>query len=108
VRSGLRRETWAVQQIPRCVTALTQQRYATHVHTEQRTTDEVVEWIAGDAGLTLQAPRLAPWRYQLRRLEIGIATSGRSTEGSTPPSRGPRMNPDGLEHSQGRWDARRP
>lgn len=37
-----------------------------------RTTDEVVEWIAKDAGLKLAMPRLAPWRYQLRRLEIGI------------------------------------
>ncbi|MCC2321183.1 AAA family ATPase [Cellulomonas xiejunii] len=72
VRSGLRRETWAVQQIPRCVSALAQERYATHVDTDQRTTDEVVEWIADDAGLSLAGPRLAPWRYQLRRLEVGI------------------------------------
>jgi hypothetical protein len=72
VRSGLRRETWAVQQIPRCVAALAQERYATHVDTDQRTTDEVVEWIAADAGLALDAPRLTPWRYQLRRLKVGI------------------------------------
>ena len=72
VRSGLRRETWAVQQIARCVTALARERYATHVDTDRRTTDEVVEWIADDAGLTLQAPRLAPWRYQVRRLRVGI------------------------------------
>ena len=72
VRSGLRRETWAVRQIPRCVTALARERYATHVHTDERTTDEVVEWIAADAGLTLGAPRLPPWRYQLRRLRVGI------------------------------------
>lgn len=72
VRSGLRRETWAVQQIPRCVAALSQERYATHVQTDERTTDEVVEWIAADAGLALDAPRLAPWRYQLRRLKVGV------------------------------------
>ena len=69
-RSGLRRETWAVQQMPRCVAALAQERYATHVDTDARTTDEVVEWIAADAGLTLDAPRLAPWRYQLQRLTV--------------------------------------
>ena len=72
IRSGLRRESWAVEQIPRCVAALEQERYATHVATDDRTTDEVVEWIAQDAGLTLTAPRLAPWRYQLRRLRVGM------------------------------------
>ena len=72
VRSGLRRETWAVQQIPRCVAALSHERYATHVGTDDRTTDEVVEWIAADAGLTLEVPRLAPWRYQVRRLRVGV------------------------------------
>ncbi|WP_019135772.1 AAA family ATPase [Cellulomonas massiliensis] len=69
-RTGLRRETWAVQQIPRCVAALAQEHYATHVETDDRTTDEVVEWIAADAGLTLDAPRLAPWRYQVQRLKV--------------------------------------
>lgn len=73
VRGGLRRETWAVQQIPRCVAALSQERYATHVDTDHRTTDEVVEWIAADAGLPLTAPRLAPWSHQLHRLRVGVA-----------------------------------
>lgn len=72
IRSGLKRETWAVQQIPRCVAALAQDRYATHVATDERTTDQVVEWIAADAGLTLVRPRLSPARYQLRRLQVGI------------------------------------
>lgn len=72
VASGLHRETWAMEQIPRCVTALAQERYATHVATDDRTTDEVVEWIARDAGLTMTEPRLAPWRYQLRRFRVGI------------------------------------
>lgn len=72
LRAGLRRETWAVQQIPRCVAALARKRYATHVQTDERTTDEVVEWIARDSGLALDRPRLAPWKYQLRRLKVGI------------------------------------
>ncbi len=72
IRSGLRRESWAVAQIPRCVAALAQDRYATHVDTDHRTTDEVVEWIADDAGLTLTQPRLSPWRHQLRRLHVGV------------------------------------
>jgi hypothetical protein len=72
MRSGLRRETWATQQIPRCVAALATNRYATHVPTDDATTDEVVEWIADDAGLALSLPRLAPWRYQVRRLRVGV------------------------------------
>jgi len=72
VRSGLRADTWAMQQIPRCVAALAHDRYGTHLDTDQRTTDEVVEWIAADAGLALHAPRPAPWRYQVRRLRVGI------------------------------------
>ncbi|WP_431278340.1 hypothetical protein [Leifsonia poae] len=72
IRSGRRRETWAMQQIPRCVAALAQSRYATHVHTDDRTTDEVVEWIADNAGVKLAMPRLHPAKYQLRRLRIGL------------------------------------
>lgn len=72
VASGLHRETWAMEQIPRCVAALATRRYATHVATDDRTTDEVVEWIARDAGLTLTRPRLPAWRYQLRRFRVGI------------------------------------
>lgn len=72
LRTGLRRETWAVEQIPRCVAALARERYATHVQTDDRTTDEVVEWIAADAGLTLTRPRLSPCRYQFRRLGVGV------------------------------------
>lgn len=71
LRTG-RRETWAMQQIPRCVAALGQDRYATHVDTDRRSTDEVVEWIARDAGLELTQPRLSPWRFQVRRLSVGV------------------------------------
>lgn len=65
-------ETWAMEQIPRCVAALTGEHYATHIPTDDLSTDEVVEWIAADAGLALQRPRLHPVRYQARRLAVGI------------------------------------
>lgn len=65
-------DTWAVEQIPRCVAALATERYATHVETDNLTTDEVVEWIACDAGLTLTRPRLGPLRSQLQRLRVGV------------------------------------
>jgi len=65
-------ETWAMEQIPRCVDALAGERYATHVPTDDLTTDEVVEWIADHAGLSLSEPRMRPARYQLRRIAVGI------------------------------------
>jgi gluconate kinase len=67
-----RDETWAMQQIDRCVNALAAERYATHIPTDDLTQDEVVELIAADAELELIRPRLSPARYQLRRLEVGI------------------------------------
>lgn len=65
-------ETWAIQQIPRCVAALSGDRYATHVPTDNLSIDEVVEWIADDADLPLVQPRMRAVRYQLRRLAVGI------------------------------------
>jgi len=67
-----RGETWALQQIERCVTALADARYATHVPTDGRTPDEVVESIAADAGLELVHPRLSPARERLHRGEIAV------------------------------------
>lgn len=67
-----RPETWAIDQIPRCVPALATERFATHVPTDERTVDEVVEDIAGRAGLSLGPPRLPAGRRQLRRLAVGV------------------------------------
>lgn len=65
-------ETWAVQQIDRCVTALAHPRFATHIDTDHRTVDEVVEEIARLAGLDLAAPRLTPVRHALRRTSVQV------------------------------------
>jgi len=65
-----RDETWAIQQIDRCVSALSDARYATHVPTDDRSVDEVVETIAADAKLPLSRPRLSPVRFQARRLTV--------------------------------------
>lgn len=67
-----RDETWAMQQIDRCTTALAEPRYAEHVDTDHRTVDETVEHIAAALSLRLAKPRLSPTRYQLRRLAVGI------------------------------------
>ena len=62
--------TWAMRQIDRCVTALANPRFATHVPTDDRTLDQVVEAVADDVGLKLGRPRLSPLRFQLRRLSV--------------------------------------
>lgn len=67
-----RDETWAMQQIPRCVTALATERFTEHVDTDGRAIDEVVEDIATRAGLDLIHDRLPPVRYQLRRAAVGV------------------------------------
>lgn len=67
-----RDETWAIAQIDRCVSALANEHYATHIPTDGIPPDEVVENIARDAGLRLTHPRLSPVRQRLRRLEVGV------------------------------------
>lgn len=67
-----RDESWAMQQIDRCVTALESDRFAEHVDTDDRTVDEVVEDVAARAALDLTGARLAPVRYQLRRAAVGL------------------------------------
>jgi hypothetical protein len=67
-----RPETWAMNQIPRCVPALTTERFAAHVPTDERSVDEVVEDVADRAGLSLERPRLPAARHQLRRIAVGV------------------------------------
>ena len=67
-----RPETWALQQIPRCVSALATERFAEHIPTDDRPIDDVVEDIAARTGLTLSLPRLSAARYQLRRAAVGV------------------------------------
>ncbi|BBY86085.1 AAA family ATPase [Mycolicibacterium tokaiense] len=62
--------TWAMRQIDRCVTELADPRFATHVPTDDRTLDQVVEAVADDVGLKLGRPRLSPMRFQLHRLSV--------------------------------------
>ncbi|WP_040525101.1 AAA family ATPase [Gordonia effusa] len=66
-------ETWAMQQIDRCTTALSDKRFDIHIGTDDRTVHDVVEEIADQAGLTLIRPRLSAGRYQLRRIRVGLA-----------------------------------
>lgn len=65
-------ETWAMQQAERCVAALQDSRFATHLPTDGLSVDEVVEQIAHDLNLPLEHSRLGATRYQLRRVGVGI------------------------------------
>jgi predicted kinase len=67
-----RDETWAMEQIDRCVAALESERFAEHVVTDDRTLDDVVEDIAARAGLPLPGARLNRVRYQVRRAAVGL------------------------------------
>lgn len=67
-----RDESWAMQQIDRCVEALASERFAIHIETDGRSIDGVVEDIAAQAGIALTEPRLSVARYQLRRLAVGV------------------------------------
>ena len=66
-RGGPVRDLWALQQLERCTAALAAPRFATHVDTDVRTVDEVVEAVADAAGLELRRPREPRARAFLRR-----------------------------------------
>jgi hypothetical protein len=71
-RGGPVRDLWALDQLERCTTALAAERFATHVDTDDRTIDEVVEAVAVALGLTLLRPR-APWPVAfLRRRAVQL------------------------------------
>ncbi|MDH6680126.1 hypothetical protein M2284_004352 [Rhodococcus sp. LBL1] len=67
-----RDETWAMEQIDRCVAALESERFAEHVATDDRAVDDVVEDIAARAGLPLTGARMNRVRYQVRRVAVGV------------------------------------
>lgn len=67
-----RDETWAMQQIDRCVSALVADRFAEHVDTDTRTVDDIVEYLAERLDLPLEHRRLHPVRYRMRRAAVGI------------------------------------
>ncbi|MDH6284805.1 AAA family ATPase [Prescottella agglutinans] len=67
-----RDESWAMEQIDRCVAALESERFAEHVATDDRAVDDVVEDIAARAGLPLTGARMNRVRYQVRRVAVGV------------------------------------
>lgn len=68
----MRLETWAMQQIDRCTTALATMD-AHRIDTDAADLDAVVEHVARIAGLELVRVPLPPVRAQLRRLRVAAA-----------------------------------
>lgn len=71
-RAAGRNETWAVDRISRCGTALATERFTEHVDTDDRTVDDVVEHIAERTHLALAHGRSSFVRRRLRRATVGV------------------------------------
>jgi hypothetical protein len=68
---SLRRETFAVANLDRCLDALRRPEFATHVWTDERTVPQVAEHVAASAGLPLEPDTAGALRGGLRRAWIG-------------------------------------
>lgn len=69
---SLRRESFAVGQLDRCLDALRRPEFAIHVWTDERTIPEVAEHIAASVGLPLTPNTDGAVRAWLRRGLIGV------------------------------------
>jgi hypothetical protein len=68
----LRRETFAVANLDRCLDALRAPEFAEHVWTVEHTVAQVAEHIAAASGLELAPDTDGPWRGRLRRAVVGF------------------------------------
>lgn len=68
----LRRESFAVSMLDRCLQRLPDPFFAEHLHTDHLTVSEVAESIAASAGLRLSPADSNPLRSRLRRTWIGV------------------------------------
>ncbi|MDX2005186.1 MAG: AAA family ATPase [Meiothermus sp.] len=68
--------SWPVQQLERCLTALQSREFATHVHADSMTVPQVAEVIAERVGVRLE-PAQNPLRAGLRRLTSQIRPARR-------------------------------
>ncbi|MEU6577060.1 AAA family ATPase [Streptomyces sp. NPDC046805] len=68
--AGLRRETWALQQLDRCLERLSEPEFAEHLWTDQSTVPKTADRIAVLAGLTLRPNREGALRTRLRQAKV--------------------------------------
>ncbi len=70
--SGLRRESWAVQQLDHCLERLSEAEFAEHLWTGHSTVPKTADRIAVLAGLKLRPNNEGALRTRLRQAGVGI------------------------------------
>jgi hypothetical protein len=71
-RGSLRRETFAMSRLDRCLAQLSGPQFAEHIRTDDLTVAQVADRIAADAGLTLAKNTDGPVLARFRRGLIGV------------------------------------
>jgi hypothetical protein len=70
--AALRRESFAVRNLDRCLDRLHGPQFAEHIWTDQLPIEQVADRIAASAGLTLDPPDPVALRAALRRRWVGV------------------------------------
>lgn len=70
--AGLRRESWAVQQLDHCLERLSEPEFAEHLWTDHSTVPKTADRIAVLAGLKLRPNDEGALRTRLRQVGVGI------------------------------------
>ncbi|MEU5634296.1 AAA family ATPase [Streptomyces rishiriensis] len=70
--AGLRRESWAVQQLDHCLERLREPEFAEHLWTDRTTVPRTADRIAVLAGLTLVPNTEGALRTRLRQAGVGV------------------------------------
>lgn len=70
--SGLRRESWAVQQLDHCLERLCEPEFAEHLWTDHSTVPKTADRIAVLAGLRLRPNNEGALRTRLRQAGVGV------------------------------------
>ncbi|MCT9083446.1 AAA family ATPase [Streptomyces fulvoviolaceus] len=70
--AGLRRESWAVQQLDHCLERLREPEFAEHLWTDHSTVPKTADRIAVLAGLTLRPNTEGAVRTRLRQVRVGL------------------------------------
>ncbi|MGQ4400823.1 AAA family ATPase [Streptomyces hayashii] len=70
--AGLRRESWAVQQLDHCLERLQEPEFAEHLWTDHTTVPRTADRIAVLAGITLSPNTEGALRTRLRQVAVGV------------------------------------